>query len=139
MSHMPQFRIGHGYDIHRLKNGAELFLGGVIVSREMSPIAHSDGDVVLHALVDALLGAIGGGDIGELFPNSDPRWQNAQSSIFVEEVWRRVRQRGYALGNLDVTVLLERPKIGPHKQAMLQRLRELLGTSGGINIKAATN
>src|SRR5947207_10054804 len=84
-------RIGHGYDIHRLQDGGELFLGGVIVSRAMSPIAHSDGDVVLHAIVDAMLGAIGGGDIGELFPNSDPQWRNTPSSLFVTTVLGRVK------------------------------------------------
>ena len=136
------FAIGHGYDLHRLEpahDGRKLIIGGVVIADDVAPISHSDGDVVLHAIVDALLGAIGGGDIGEMFPNSDPRWKDAASRIFVEEVWRRVRQRGNSLGNLDITIQLERPKIGPHKQAMIQKLRELLGGSGTINIKAATN
>ena len=134
--------VGHGYDLHRLQpaaGGRKLVLAGVVVAEDVCPISHSDGDVVFHAVADALLGATGGGDIGELFPNSDPRWKNAQSRIFVEEIWRRVRQHGFSLGNLDITIQLERPKIGPHKHAMLQRLRELLGPGGGINIKAATN
>src|SRR5207249_3161783 len=99
------FLVGHGYDIHRLQSGGKLMLGGVNVSEEMSAIAHSDGDVVLHALVDALLGALGLGDIGEYFPNSDPRWKNAASRLFVEEVNRRLLQRGYRVSNVDITIL----------------------------------
>jgi 2-C-methyl-D-erythritol 2,4-cyclodiphosphate synthase len=139
---LSPFLVGHGYDLHRLQpaaDGKKLLIGGVIISEEICCISHSDGDVVFHALVDAMLGAIGGGDIGELFPNSDPKWKNADSRIFVEEVWRRVRNRGYTLGNLDITIQLERPKLGPHKNEMLNRLRELLGNDGGINLKAATN
>jgi 2-C-methyl-D-erythritol 2,4-cyclodiphosphate synthase len=139
---LAPFLVGHGYDLHRLQptcDGKRLVLGGVVISEELCPVSHSDGDVVLHALVDALLGAIGAGDIGEMFPNTDPRWKGADSRRFVDEAWRRVRQRGYGLGNLDVTVMLERPKVGPHKAAMIGRLRELLGPSGGINLKAATN
>jgi 2-C-methyl-D-erythritol 2,4-cyclodiphosphate synthase len=139
---LAPFIVGHGYDLHRLQptcDGKRLVLSGVVISDAICPVSHSDGDVVLHALVDALLGAIGAGDIGEMFPNTDPRWKNADSRIFVDEAWRRVRQRGYGLGNLDVTVMLERPKVGPHKAAMIGRLRELLGPAGGINLKAATN
>ena len=135
----PPFLVGHGYDIHRLQSGGKLMLGGVNVSEEMSAIAHSDGDVVLHALVDALLGALGLGDIGEYFPNSDPRWKNAASRLFVEEVNRRLLQRGYRVSNVDVTILLERPKIGMMKSQIIASLRGLLGESAGINIKAGTN
>ena len=133
------FLVGHGYDIHRLQPGGKLLLAGVIVSEDVSPIAHSDGDVVLHAVVDALLGALGLGDIGELFPNSDPRWKNAASKIFVEEVVRRMAQRGYAVSNVDVTILLERPKVGALKSQMIASLRQLLGESATINVKAGTN
>jgi 2-C-methyl-D-erythritol 2,4-cyclodiphosphate synthase len=137
------FLIGHGYDIHRLQAGGVLTLAGVVVSNEISCIAHSDGDVVLHAVVDALLGALGLGDIGEFFPNSDPQWKNAASRVFVEDAWRRARQRGYVLGNLDVTVILEQPKLAPHKPAMINALRALFATPGepppGVNLKAGTN
>ena len=87
----PPFRIGHGYDLHQLRSGGTLMLAGVKVADTLSPIAHSDGDVVLHALVDALLGAMGWGDIGELFPNTDARWKNAPSWVFVQEVFSRVK------------------------------------------------
>src|SRR5438067_301905 len=97
------FRIGHGYDLHRLQTGGSLILGGVLVAENISPLAHSDGDVVIHALVDGLLGAMGWGDIGELFPNDDERWRGAASRVFLEEVRNRVRGAGYRLLNADVT------------------------------------
>src|SRR5439155_15038519 len=106
MSDVPT-RIGHGYDLHRLQPGGKLILGSVIVSSEISPLAHSDGDVVLHALVDALLGAMGWGDIGELFPNNDEKWKNAPSRVFVEAVFDRVKNAGYRVGNVDITILAE--------------------------------
>jgi 2-C-methyl-D-erythritol 2,4-cyclodiphosphate synthase len=135
------WRIGHGFDLHRLQPGGKLVLGGVEVSDELSPVAHSDGDVVIHALVDAILGAMGWGDIGELFPNSDPRWKGVASRIFLETVWARVRQGGYALGNADVTILAERPHLKAFKPRMRQNLGELLGgvSDDRINIKAGTN
>src|SRR5687767_15285935 len=104
-------RIGHGYDLHRLEPGGPLVLGGVVVASDVSPIAHSDGDVVLHAVVDALLGAMGWGDIGEHFPNTDTRWKGAPSRVFVTTVYDRVAAAGYRVQNLDVTVLAERPKL----------------------------
>ncbi len=136
------FRIGHGYDIHRLergKPGGKLIVAGVTVSEEISPIAHSDGDVVFHAIVDALLGAMGMGDIGEVFGDSDPQWKDAASKFFVDDVYGRVRDAGYRLTNLDVSLLLERPKIMPHKPAMLTNLRRLFGPTAAVNIKAGTN
>jgi 2-C-methyl-D-erythritol 2,4-cyclodiphosphate synthase len=133
------FLIGHGYDIHRLQPGGKLTLCGVVVSKEISPIAHSDGDVVFHALVDALLGAIGMGDIGEMFPNSDRQWANSPSTVFVETALKHVSKRGYAVANLDVTLLIEKPKIKPFKPRMLESLRKLFGTGVTINIKAGTN
>jgi 2-C-methyl-D-erythritol 2,4-cyclodiphosphate synthase len=136
------FRIGHGYDIHRLERGREggkLILAGVTVSEEIAPIAHSDGDVILHAIVDAMLGALGMGDIGEIFGDSDPRWKDASSKIFVDEIYGRVRQAGYRLANVDVSLLLEKPKILPHKPAMVMNLKRLFGPSAAVNIKAGTN
>jgi 2-C-methyl-D-erythritol 2,4-cyclodiphosphate synthase len=134
------FRVGHGYDLHRLRQGGTLMLGGVAVSTELSPVAHSDGDVVLHAVVDALLGAMGWGDIGEQFPNTDARWKGAASRVFVEAIYRRVADARYAVGNLDVTVLAERPKLKPFKPQMAQSLAGLLHVDlSRINIKAGTN
>lgn len=134
---MPQFRIGHGYDLHRLKSGGKLMLGGIEVAQDLSPVAHSDGDVVIHALVDALLGALALGDIGELFPNSDPRWKNAPSRTFLEQVYAKVRAAGYHLVNADITILAERPRLSNFKPEMRRLLTDLLG--GSINIKAGTN
>lgn len=133
----PPFRIGHGYDLHRLQPGGKLMLAGIEVSQTLSPIAHSDGDVVIHALVDALLGALAWGDIGELFPNTDPQWKDAPSRVFLEHVYAKVRAEGYSLVNADVTILAERPKLKSFKPAMRQFLENLLG--GTINVKAGTN
>lgn len=136
----PSFRIGHGYDLHRLQPGGKLLLAGILVSDQISPIAHSDGDVVLHALVDALLGAMGWGDIGEHFPDTDLKWKGAASRVFVETVYQRVRDAGYELLNLDVTLLVEKPKIKPFKPAMLASLRNMLGDERlAVNVKAGTN
>ncbi|HEY7117355.1 MAG TPA: 2-C-methyl-D-erythritol 2,4-cyclodiphosphate synthase [Tepidisphaeraceae bacterium] len=132
------FRLGHGYDLHRLQSGGRLVLAGVEVATDLSPIAHSDGDVVLHALVDALLGAIAQGDIGELFPDTDPRWKDAPSRLFVEEAHRRVRAAGFQVVNADITILAERPRLKSHKPAMLDNLRQLLA-GAQVNVKAGTN
>jgi 2-C-methyl-D-erythritol 2,4-cyclodiphosphate synthase len=109
----------------------------VEVADGISPVAHSDGDVVLHAVVDALLGAIGKGDIGEMFPNTDARWKNAASRIFVLEAMKHVRSLGFAVVNVDVTILAERPKLMPMKSKMIDSLAKLVG--GAVNIKAGTN
>ena len=134
------YRIGHGYDLHRLQTGGVLMLGGVRVSEEISPIAHSDGDVVLHAIVDALLGAMGLGDIGDFFPNTDPRWENSPSEVFIKTVLTNVHEAGYRVGNCDVMVLAEKPKLKPFKMAMRIGLAKLLGVDEEqVNIKAGTN
>jgi 2-C-methyl-D-erythritol 2,4-cyclodiphosphate synthase len=135
----PPILIGHGYDLHRLQRSGKLLLAGVVVSDQISPIAHSDGDVILHAIVDALLGAMGWGDIGEHFPDTDDKWKNAPSRVFVETVYADVRKAGYELLNLDITLLAERPKIKPFKPAMLASLRQLFGPTPGLNVKAGTN
>jgi 2-C-methyl-D-erythritol 2,4-cyclodiphosphate synthase len=136
----PPFRVGHGYDLHRLRQGGTLMLGGVAVSTELSPVAHSDGDVVLHALVDALLGAMGWGDIGEHFPDTDPAWKGAASRVFVETVRDRVAAARYRVLNLDLTVLAERPKIKPFKARIVQSVAELLRIAPEqVNLKAGTN
>lgn len=131
-------RIGHGYDIHRIQPGGTLMLGGVKAADGFSAVAHSDGDVVLHAVVDALLGAIGGGDIGQRFPNTDPKWQNAPSRLFVERVMDEVRGGGWRVVNLDVTILAERPRIGVLRTEMVAQLVGLLDCQA-VNIKAGTN
>jgi 2-C-methyl-D-erythritol 2,4-cyclodiphosphate synthase len=132
-----QLRIGHGYDLHRLQTGGRLMLAGVQVADNLSPVAHSDGDVVLHAIVDALLGAMGLGDIGQWFPNTDPRWKNADSRQFVLAVLEKMRAEGLAVVNLDVTILAERPRLSPFRAAMVKSLTDLLG--GQVNVKAGTN
>jgi 2-C-methyl-D-erythritol 2,4-cyclodiphosphate synthase len=134
---LPKIRIGHGYDLHRLQSGGTLMLGGVAVSNDLSPVAHSDGDVVIHALVDALLGAMGWGDIGDLFPNTDPQWKGAPSRVFLEHVYAKVRAEKYQLINADVTILAERPRLKSFKPQIREFLTSLLG--GCINIKAGTN
>jgi 2-C-methyl-D-erythritol 2,4-cyclodiphosphate synthase len=133
------FRIGHGYDIHKLQSGGKLVLGGVVVSDQISPVAHSDGDVVIHALVDALLGAMGWGDIGQLFPDSDPKWKDHPSRHFLQTVNDRIREAGLRALNVDITILAEQPRITPFKAQMIQTLRDILGPACIVNIKAGTN
>ncbi|MEM6312516.1 MAG: 2-C-methyl-D-erythritol 2,4-cyclodiphosphate synthase [Planctomycetota bacterium] len=133
---MPH-RIGLGHDIHKLQPGGELVLGGVVVSTEMSAVAHSDGDVLLHALTDALLGAIGAGDIGDHFPPSDDRWKGVGSRLFVEEALKRVCAAGYRVSNADCMIHAERPKLYPHKAAIRAALEALLDAP--VNVKAGTN
>lgn len=134
----PPFLIGHGYDIHRLQKGGRLMLGGVEVAKGMSAIAHSDGDVVIHALVDALLGALGSGDIGEHFPNSDPAYRGAASILFLQKAVELMIQRGYLVVNADVTIAAEQPILKPFKPAIVMLLKQHLGTAH-VNVKAGTN
>jgi len=131
------FRIGHGYDLHRLQPGGKLVLGGVTVSTDISAIAHSDGDVVIHALVDALCGALGAGDIGEHFPDSDPTHKGAASTIFLEKMKRDLDAAGYAVVNADVTILAERPRLKAFKSEIARNLSKILGAP--VNVKAGTN
>lgn len=133
------FRIGLGHDTHRLGPGRPLILGGVTVPFEQGLIGHSDADVLLHALTDALLGAVGLGDIGEWFPNTDDQWKAADSRVFVEEALRAVRDRGWEIVNLDCTIFAERPKLLDHKPAIRSNLAKLLDISPEqINVKAKT-
>lgn len=135
-----EMRIGHGFDLHRLEPGRRLVLGGVVIPCERGCVAHSDGDVIYHAVTDAILGALGQEDIGQIFPDHDPRWQDQDSQVFVEEAVRRMRQAGYEVGNLDVTLILERPRIGPHKLAIRQNLAKQLGCAvEQVNIKGKTH
>ena len=132
-------RIGHGFDVHAFGDGDHVMLGGVRVPHARGVLAHSDGDVVIHALCDALLGALALGDIGRHFPPSDPRWRGADSRVFLRHCTALARERGWTLGNADVTVVCERPKIGPHAEAMRALLAEDLEVApDAISIKATT-
>ncbi len=132
-------RVGSGYDVHRLVPGEELWLCGVQVEHDKGLAGHSDADVGLHAVVDAILGACAQGDIGQHFPPSDPQWKGAPSSRFVEHAVKLAAEAGYAIGNVDLTLICEAPKIGPHRDAMRARLAELLGVDVGcVSVKATT-
>ena len=139
MERQPPWRSGFGSDLHRLEQGEGLWLGGVLVPCPLRSVAHSDGDALLHAITDAVLGALGEGDIGELFPDTDPANRGRASADFLREALQRVRERGYVLYNLDTTVHLQRPKLLPHKQAIRQSLAELCGVEPEqVNVKAKT-
>lgn len=132
-------RIGFGWDSHEFKKGLPLRIGGVQLAHERGLAGHSDGDVLLHALTDALLGAVAAGDIGGYFPPSDPKWKNADSAIFVAEALRQVRRAGYSVANVDSTLILAAPKIGPHARKIQVRVAELLGIApDAVGIKAKT-
>jgi 2-C-methyl-D-erythritol 2,4-cyclodiphosphate synthase len=132
-------RIGHGYDLHALAAGRRLVLGGVDIAHERGPIAHSDGDVLLHALADALLGAAALGDIGQHFPDTDPAYAGADSRVLLREVMARVRAAGYAVLNVDATVLAQRPKLAPYRDAMRANIATDLGIDiGAVSVKATT-
>ncbi|ROU05103.1 2-C-methyl-D-erythritol 2,4-cyclodiphosphate synthase [Lysobacter enzymogenes] len=133
-------RIGQGYDVHAFGDGDHVMLGGVRVPHERGVIAHSDGDVALHALCDAMLGALALGDIGQHFPPSDERWRGADSRAFLRHCNDLIAQRGYAVGNCDVTVVCERPKVGPHAQAMRESIAADLGIAvDAVSVKATTS
>lgn len=132
-------RIGHGFDVHRFGGEGPCTLGGVKVPYEQGLIAHSDGDVVLHAVADALLGAIAAGDIGRHFPDTDPQFKGVDSRILLRDVFARVKQQGFKLGNLDVTILAQAPKMAPHIPAMCINLADdLEGQLSQVNVKATT-
>src|SRR5579859_3713090 len=135
----PDFRIGYGWDSHEFKAGVPLKIGGIALDHPKGLGGHSDGDVLLHAITDALLGAVAAPDIGTLFSPSDPRWKGADSALFLEEALRRVNAAGYEIANLDSTLILAQPKIGPHAGRIRQHLSKLLGVAPEqIGIKAKT-
>lgn len=137
MTRLP--RTGMGFDVHRLVEGEELWLCGVKIAHSKGLSGHSDADVAIHALVDALLGAVAMGDIGDHFPPSDPQWKGASSDRFLAHAARLVREGGYEIGNVDVTIICEAPKIGPHKFAMREAIARILGIdSGAVSVKATT-
>lgn len=132
-------RIGHGYDVHRLKAGRKLILGGVDVPFELGLDGHSDADVLLHAIMDALLGAAAMGDIGKLFPDTDDRYLGASSMKLLEAVGARLRERGYRVGNIDATLLAQQPKVSPYTQQMVQNIAAALGIDESrVSVKATT-
>ena len=132
-------RIGHGFDVHKFGGDKPLILGGVNVPYEVGLIAHSDGDVVLHAVCDAILGAMALGDIGKHFPDTDPQYSGADSRKLLRHCYQLAHEKGYQLGNLDVTVIAQAPKMAPHIEAMRQAIAEDLNTSvDSINVKATT-
>ena len=132
-------RIGHGFDVHAFGEGDHIMLGGVRIASAMGVVAHSDGDVVIHALCDAMLGALALGDIGQHFPPSDPRWKDADSRAFLRHCNGLLRDRGWMLGNADITVVCEQPKVGPHAETMRALLAADLGiTFDAVSIKATT-
>ena len=135
----PKYRSGTGFDVHRLVAGEELWLCGVKIEHHSGLAGHSDADAALHALTDAMLGALALGDIGDHFPPSDPQWKGASSDQFVAHAMKLAREKGYALANADITIICEEPKIGPHKQAMRERLAAILDTPlDHISVKATT-
>jgi 2-C-methyl-D-erythritol 2,4-cyclodiphosphate synthase len=137
---MRNYRTGIGYDIHRLVAGRDLRLGGIVIEHDKGLLGHSDADVVLHAICDALLGAIGAPDIGELFPDDDPAWKNTDSRRFIEEALRRVAAAGLKIGNVDVVIHAQQPRLRPHKGALRAALADLLGVPhDAIGVKATTN
>ena len=136
---MNPMRIGYGWDSHEFKPGIPLIIGGIKLAHDKGLGGHSDGDVLLHAITDALLGAIAAPDIGSLFPPSDPQWKGADSAVFLREALKRVAAAGYEVVNVDSTLILAAPKIGPHSAAIRKHVSELSGIPGDcIGIKAKT-
>ena len=133
-------RVGIGYDVHQLKAGRPLILGGVVIEHDTGLDGHSDADVLMHAICDAVLGAIGEEDIGSFFPPSDPQWKNAPSSIFLEEAARQITKRNGQLINVDAMLIAEAPRIAPHIPAMKENIAAALGIAAdAVGIKATTN
>src|SRR5271165_1709825 len=135
----PTTRIGYGFDSHEFRAGIPLRIGGIALPHDRGLGGHSDGDVLLHAITDALLGAVAAPDIGSLFPPGDPKWKGADSVIFLREALKRVRGAGYSLANVDASLILAAPKIGPHSSAIRARVAELLGVRPDcVGLKAKT-
>ncbi|MET3699959.1 2-C-methyl-D-erythritol 2,4-cyclodiphosphate synthase [Bacillus oleivorans] len=133
------FRIGQGFDVHAFDENRPLIIGGIDIPYEKGLKGHSDADVLLHAISDALLGAVGEGDIGKHFPDTDPAFKNADSAKLLQNVWEIVKEKGYTLANLDCTIIAQKPKMAPHIPAMKERIAELLeAKTDQINVKATT-
>src|SRR6266508_5377814 len=138
---MPkEFRIGHGFDVHRFRRGRKLILGGVEIPHSQGLAGHSDADAVAHAVTDAILGAAGLGDIGRLFPSTDPQWKDANSIYLLNQAFLQVVEAGFQFIHADVTVILERPTLAPHIEAMQEKLAEaVLAGPAHVSVKAKTN
>jgi 2-C-methyl-D-erythritol 2,4-cyclodiphosphate synthase len=133
------FRIGQGYDVHQLVEGRPLIIGGITIPYEKGLLGHSDADVLLHTVADACLGAIGAGDIGKHFPDTDPEFKDADSAKLLQYIWAIVKKEGYSLGNADCTIIAQSPKMAPYIEEMRGRIAELLDASiDRINVKATT-
>ncbi|MDZ4399581.1 2-C-methyl-D-erythritol 2,4-cyclodiphosphate synthase [Hydrogenophaga sp.] len=139
MNTVPTFRIGEGWDVHALVPGRQLIIGGVHIPHTQGLLGHSDADVLLHAITDALLGAAALGDIGRHFPDTDERFKGANSSVLLKEAARRVREVGFEIGNVDSTVVAQAPKLAPHIAAMVEGIARTLGVAvDQVNVKAKT-
>ncbi|MGE6379704.1 2-C-methyl-D-erythritol 2,4-cyclodiphosphate synthase [Peribacillus muralis] len=133
------FRIGQGYDVHQLVEGRPLIIGGITIPYEKGLLGHSDADVLLHTVADACLGAIGAGDIGKHFPDTDPEFKDADSAKLLRHIWAIVKKEGYSLGNADCTIIAQSPKMAPHIEDIRVRIADLLDTTvDRINVKATT-
>lgn len=133
-------RVGQGFDVHKFEEGRPLIIGGVTIPHDRGLAGHSDADVLLHTITDAALGAIGEGDIGRHFPDTDATFKDADSAVLLEEIWKLVNERGYKLGNIDCTVIAERPKMSPHIETIQARVAALLQADiSQVNIKATTS
>jgi len=133
------FRIGNGYDVHRLTSGRKLIIGGVDIPHSMGLDGHSDADVLLHAICDALLGACGAGDIGQYFPDTDPQWKGVSSILLLEKVGDICLQKGFKISNIDSIVVAQKPKLSPYMQSMKNNIRNALGLDEErVNVKATT-
>jgi 2-C-methyl-D-erythritol 2,4-cyclodiphosphate synthase len=138
-THLPKIRIGYGFDSHEFRQGIRLRIGGIDLAYEKGLGGHSDGDVLLHAITDALLGAIAAPDIGSLFPPSEQKWKGADSGVFLNEALKRVRDSGYSVANVDASLILAAPKIGPHAAAIRARVAKALGIPADcVGLKAKT-
>ena len=135
----PTTRVGYGFDSHEFRPGVPLKIGGILIPHDQGLAGHSDGDVLLHAITDALLGAIAAPDIGALFPPSDPQWKGADSAVFLREALKRLRDAGYAISNVDSSLILAAPKIGPHASAIRKQVAGLLAIPDDcVGLKAKT-
>lgn len=133
-------RIGQGFDVHKFEEGRPLIIGGITIPHDRGLVGHSDADVLLHTITDAALGAIGEGDIGRHFPDTDAAFKDADSAVLLEKIWAVVTERGYKLGNIDCTVIAERPKMSPHIKTIQARVAELLQADvSQVNVKATTS
>jgi len=133
------FRIGQGFDVHQFVEGRPLIIGGIHIPYEKGLLGHSDADVLLHAVADACLGAIGAGDIGKHFPDTDPQYKNADSALLLQHVWALVKKQGYKLVNVDCTIIAQRPKMAPYIETMKEKIAQLLESDvSQVNVKATT-